>query len=359
MVLARMAGDVTSVRLATTFRSGLADPRLAERADRLPVPEALDDLPRGRFRPLDEARLYVTVLRAAFRCPALLLYSSRGYLKPELMAVVTLNLVPRTRRPAVVVYGEMYQRDLGVRGLVQGLVMRAAGRVVRRWVVYSEAERAVFARVWGLDVGSTRACLHSFEASRFESSWHDEPSAVELPPAPYVFAGGSSYRDWGPLLEAAGRMPETTFVIAAPDLPEDEVPSNVQLRGLDAHEYLDLLTNAAVVVVPLRVDVVRAAGTYTILRAMHLGLPTVATDAVGVREYVDDGVTGFVVDGTGDGYVRVLGRLLDPGRGDDLRLIGEAARRAVTERFSLAAYIGRLLPVIDEAIAEAQAERPS
>ncbi|MCB9384440.1 MAG: glycosyltransferase family 4 protein [Bryobacterales bacterium] len=78
----------------------------------------------------------------------------------------------------------------------------------------------------------------------------------------------------------------------------------------------------------------------TVLEAMSLRKPVVAADVGGVREAVEDGVTGFLVaERTQRAFAEAAGRLRDP---ELRRRMGEAARRVVVERFSrtamLAAY---------------------
>jgi glycosyltransferase involved in cell wall biosynthesis len=86
-----------------------------------------------------------------------------------------------------------------------------------------------------------------------------------------------------------------------------------------------------------------------ILEAMAAGLPVVATRAGGIPEIVDDGATGLLVPpGDAAALARAISTLLaDPAARKSL---GEAGRRRAGERFSTAAWLGRLERVYGEAL---------
>jgi glycosyltransferase involved in cell wall biosynthesis len=86
---------------------------------------------------------------------------------------------------------------------------------------------------------------------------------------------------------------------------------------------------------------------YAVLEAMALGLPVVATNVVGTRDLVADGVNGFLVP-PGDAVAAAdsLLRLIDnPSLGVEF---GQRARTLVEERFTLAAMIERLASLYAE-----------
>lgn len=342
---------------ATTFGSGFADARFRRRARRLPVAPSLDALPRHRFAPLAEARLFATVLAAALRERTLLLFSSRGYCKPELLAAIAIGLLPARLRPAIVFYGEMFQPDAGLRGRLEHWIMRRVDRATARFVLYSEEERVLFSRTWGVAYEKTRACP-LFLPPPAPSG--EEPEAVGNPSErPYVFAGGSSFRDYGPLIEAARCLPDHEFVICARDRADlGRMPPNVRLGSLERRAYRTLLHRASAVVVPLRADLKRAAGTFTFLQAMRMGKPTVVSRAPGTHEYIEDGETGFIVDGSANGYARAIRFILDPANRSRVDAVRRAARRSVAERFTLERYVTGLLAVVDEVLGPALTSDP-
>lgn len=332
---------------ATTFQSGFADAEFARRAMRIEVPEVLDRLPRAGFSPWAELLLFARVLRAAAGHRALLLFSSRGYLKPELLAAACIGLAPRAWRPSIVFFGEMYEPSGGARGALERFAVRLARRGIARFVLFSDAEHAPFHEAWGVPHERIATCRCFLPADAAI-----EPAAA-LPNTdrPYVFSGGSSFREFAPLIEAARRLADVRFVIAAAphDLPP-HLPDNVTLASLERDHYRPLLEHAAVVVVPLRTDLRRAAGMYTYLRAMQLGKPVIVSDSIGVREYVEDGRTGFVVAPTAEAYEAAIRSALDPVRRAAVRQMGERAAAAVERHFTIGPYATRMLEIVDDAL---------
>jgi glycosyltransferase involved in cell wall biosynthesis len=338
---------------ATTFNEAMADPSFADRATLIEVPPALDRLPRGPFNLADELTLFWRVLRAAFAVPALLLFSSRGHFKPEVLAVVLLSLLPARMRPQIVLYGEMFEPNPGFAGWCERLVMRLADRAISRYVVYSTAERQVFAENWGVSPEKIRFCpFFIVPRDTLTEAGH---SKADLRGG-HVFAGGNSFRDYDPLLDAARTMPGVEFYIGTRRLDSrQDLPGNVRAAWFDRDEWDRLVSTAAVVVVPLRPDLRRTAGLLTVLEAMWSRRPLVVSDALGVRDYVAHGVTGLVVDGTAESYARTLRWALEPEGRRALAAMGEAGHGEVLERFTLANHCSTMLRVIDEALAEAPA----
>lgn len=331
---------------ATTFVDAMADPSFAARATLIEVPPGLDRLPRGPFRLGDELLLILRVLRAALSAPALLLFSSRGHLKPEILAILLIGLWPRRLRPAIVLYGEMFEPNPGLQGALERLIMGLADRAVDRYVVYSTGEREVFARTWGVSPAKIRFCPF-FIAPR--STLDSTPDLGAEPRGEHVFAGGNSFRDYEPLIEAARQMPHVSIHIGTVRLAgRADLPPNVRAAWFDRDEWDRLVRTAAVVAVPLKRGLRRTAGLLTLLEAMWSRRPLIVTDALGVRDYVSDGVTGVVVEGTAESFVEALRWALGPDGRMAMVLMGEAAHAEVGERFTLARHSECMLAVLDE-----------
>ncbi len=199
--------------------------------------------------------------------------------------------------------------------------------------------------------------LSSWELQTFPHVWDVDPSRVHFTPfcatarpleyAPDgsgVLASGNSLRDYRALTGAADRINATVTIATSLPLPEVRA-GNLRTGFLkpDAHERL--ARESAVVVVPLLAGTERSAGQQTYLNAMGRGKPVVVTEAPGVSDYVRDGETGLVVPNDPDALAEAVnGLLADP---DRARRLGQAARADVEARFTLRAYVDRLLAVAD------------
>ena len=75
-----------------------------------------------------------------------------------------------------------------------------------------------------------------------------------------------------------------------------------------------------------------------LVEAMATGLPVVATRCGGPEQILDDGVTGLLVEnGSAEAVASAIDRLR--ANSDERRRLGNAARNAVSERFTLEAQV--------------------
>ena len=331
---------------ATTFGSGFEDSRFAARAYKIDVPRRLDVLPRHKFYPGDEFRLFLNVLHAAQHQKTLLLFSSRGFLKPEPLAALVLSFRPKHRRPKVMLYGEMYEPNRGPLGLLEKLFIRMMDRSIARYVVYSRAEAANFAHTWGIDPAKINVCNFYLRKAKMALS------LPALPPEPHIFAGGNSFRDYEALLGAARQLPEYEFVLCTTRLAQrKDLPSNVKVSWPPLDEYYALMFSAALVIIPLQPRLHRSAGMLTYLEAMWYKKPFIVSNAPGVRDYVLDREDGLIVDGTIENYIQGIRWMLNPANKERVAQMCEKAHQAVMEHFTLEKHITQLLAVIDETTA--------
>ncbi len=330
---------------ATVGSFGDAD--YAARARQIPVPPRLNKLPREPFSPLDELKLFARVLRAAWTERILVLFSSRGRLKPELLAIVCISLWPKRFRPGIVLHGDMYQPNTGLRGTLERLVLRFADRSISRYTVQSAAEADIISRHWGID----RRKLHVVYVTYHPNTTIQQLASAER--GQHIFAGGDSFRDFEPLVEAARMLPEYRFVIGTKRLMgRSDLPPNMQAGILSPTDYLKYMSTAAAVVVPLKKGLQRSAGQTTYQQSMWLKKLTIVTDALAVREYVEDGVTGLVVEGSPKSYVTAIRWALDPNNANAVVQIGEQASVRVKENADRKTRTQSLLKLVDEVAAE-------
>ncbi|MFH6784301.1 MULTISPECIES: glycosyltransferase family 4 protein [Methylobacterium] len=244
-----------------------------------------------RSRPVTGASEWFDYLRHAWRAWRLVRAAPRGEAGimtgfPQLAATAALfKLVLRRRDVPLVAWCFNLGRTPG--GLKAYLARAVLGQV-DVFVVHSRREIALYAAWLGLP------------EERFifvPLSIHDEPrEAHEDEAAPFVLAMGSANRDYHTLAAAAARLGVPTVIVAGAHAVEGvTLPPNVTvLNGLDIAQCHDLCARARVNVVPLR-NTAFTSGQVTVLEAMMLAKPVVATRAAGTEDYVAEGRNGLLV----------------------------------------------------------------
>jgi glycosyltransferase involved in cell wall biosynthesis len=115
----------------------------------------------------------------------------------------------------------------------------------------------------------------------------------------YVFSGGGAGRDFSTLIEALRDTDIPLRIVTFGPHTLDWVgplPSNVRVEWtVPLAAFVDRLAGARVVAVPLR-DALSDFGQTTLVQALSLGKPVVATRSPGVVDYVHDGEEGLLVD---------------------------------------------------------------
>ena len=332
---------------ATTFLEGLSDPRFASSVDVIPVPPRLDLLPRKPFRLRDEISLFVNVLIAGMKNKGLLLFSSRGHLKPELSAIILFGFMPKKIRPKIVVYGEMFEPNAGLRHVVERIVMKLVDRGTELFAVYSFAEIRVFEDTWGIPSNKIRVNPFFRLTSASESPEDDQIK----PRGSHLFAGGNSMRDYEMLVRAAGKIPEEEIIVCTKMLDgREDIPPNIKISWPRLELYNEYLDTAAAVIIPLQVNLKRTAGLLTIMDAMYARRLIIVPDATGISELISHQETGLIVANNPESYVEAIQWALDPSNAEKADQICEEAHNVVLSKCTLESHISRLLNIMDEAI---------
>lgn len=170
-------------------------------------------------------------------------------------------------------------------------------------------------------------------------------------------------------LEAASQVaalaPEPVFVLVGDALVTSDRPYADELRDMARKQGLEgrflfagLRSDMAEVVADA--DMVVHASIWedplptVVIEAMAMGKPIVASDVGGVRELIEDGVSGRIlpagdVPALRDELLRLLG---DP---DLRRRLGGEARQRFLERFTVDRYMGRLESLYEDVLRRARA----
>jgi glycosyltransferase involved in cell wall biosynthesis len=165
---------------------------------------------------------------------------------------------------------------------------------------------------------------------------------------PFLLAMGSAHRDYATLFDAIRPLGIKTIVVTATHaLNGLDVPACVEiLSNLTSEECYRLAQRARVNVVPIANDTT-ASGQVTVVEAMCLGRPLIATRCVGTEDYIEHNVTGMLVKGQSVAELReaIMSLWGDAALRNDM---ANRAREFAATHFSDEAAAGSLVHVLDE-----------
>lgn len=253
----------------------------------------------------------------------------------------------RRRRPPVVT-GVIWntEPDARLSGLSRSM-SRAALRRADAVFVLSSGQLAGLRTDWGID----SARVHLIHFGIDTDFWNPSLStgaAPELVGRTILSVGNDRYRDHRIILAAMrnahAKLPEIRLELVT-STPY-QIPAEVgRWRQSVTHpELRELYSKAQVVAICTRPNT-HASGITSILEAMAMGKPVVATRTEGLEDYVAHEETGILVSaGDPDAMTQVLVELVtDP---DRCARLGAAARERALSYFSTQALSQRLAAVI-------------
>ena len=167
---------------------------------------------------------------------------------------------------------------------INKVLMRYAFKGVDRFVVFSEAEKYLYAPFFSLDVDRFDVMRWCMERPKTATL------AAELP-GKYICAVGGEGRDYASLLSASRHLPEIPIVIVARpgSLAGLDVPPNVLVfTDIKNEEFWGVVQKSSFVVLPLK-DASTNCGHISIVGSQLFGKPIVSTYSSGTREYLQHG----------------------------------------------------------------------
>lgn len=130
---------------------------------------------------------------------------------------------------------------------------------------------------------------------------HSDPRCFKLAKravsGTYIFSGGGAERDFKTLIKAAKNidLPILIVTFSEKNLPQIKLPKNIKVQfNVPEEKYFKLIANSKLVVVPLE-KTGRSAGQTTVVQAMSIGKVVVATNVLGLADYLKDQQTGVLV----------------------------------------------------------------
>jgi len=225
-------------------------------------------------------------------------------------------------------------------------IRRFLFRKVDRFVVYSTAERQLWADYLGYDVSRFKTVFFATNILAPERY----PEGLYLPNGHYGFAAGSSERDYKTFFEAVKGIPYPFVVVARKKQLEGlDIPSNVTLHcDIPWEQYVELLKDSAFTVVPLHIRQ-RSTGQVVLLEGYAFGKPTVATRCIGTEDYVLENETGYFCEAyQPESMKAAIQKML--ASDENRRQMGKQALEKARAEFSPLKFLESYLAVLEEAV---------
>ncbi|WP_052465851.1 glycosyltransferase [Mobilicoccus massiliensis] len=249
---------------------------------------------------------------------------TRRHLYRDFVFALLLKLTNRpSKRPRVLVTDATWQPE--------SQALSRLTHIPPRW--FSALQRGIVRLIDGPHV--RYAVLSSDEVETFPQLWGVDPHRVLFTPFPatidpdtptsdgdYLFAGGNSLRDYS-LLEKALAGTDVPCRVASEWQPS--AASEIAAGPVSHEEFVSLLAGCRASVVPLE-QRWRSAGQQSYLNAMALGKPVIVTEAPGVHDYIEDGVTGVVVPPEPEALRAAILDVMDPANAERYAQMGRRAR---------------------------------
>lgn len=288
------------------------------------------------------------ILDCATQTRVLILDSSS---RVDILACLFIGFRPESKRPLIIITGDMWQKDKGLVGSIQRFVLRLADRAIFRYAPLSAEEFPFFETAWGISQKKLRFLPYFFTFT--SQDLQDSPPEQEN----FIFAGGNAHRDYLPLVQAMQSLPEYRLVIASRLLDGKKLPANVIAGQLPRVEFIRKMRASRAVIVPIKQGLIRSTGHQTYLNGMLLGKPTIVNEVLGVREYTENGANVILVDGTPQGYVRAIRYVMSPENAPQIERMCAAAQKAVQTTYTFEAHCNRILEIMDNALYEWHREK--
>ncbi|MES2222505.1 MAG: glycosyltransferase family 4 protein [Acidobacteriota bacterium] len=218
-------------------------------------------------------------------------------------------------------------------------IQRFGCRNIAAMIVFSSGERDLYCKE--LQLPKERIHFVPFHTNVLE------PLMTER--GGYGFSAGRSLRDYATFFAAAEKV-DFPFVVVADraSVAHLRKPDNIELHcDVPRDRYLELLQGARFVVVPSKAGY-RSIGQVVVLEAASFGKPVIASDVMGMRDYVRHGVDGLMVAPGNVDALAVAMQTLSTDNGMCERL-SVAALERVQEKHTFAAFADHCLRIAAEA----------
>ena len=164
------------------------------------------------------------------------------------------------------------------------------------YIVFTSEEISLYSQKLGINSKN----IHYLPYGDWDAN--DERDDLETTPSissrDYYFSGGYSNRDYTSLISVFRQLSKPLIIICSRlnrDVPDRTLPENIiVLRDLPGEEFDAYIRQAKACIVSLKHDT-GASGQSTLLSYMRNKKAVIASNMGGVRPYVENGVSGYLI----------------------------------------------------------------
>jgi glycosyltransferase involved in cell wall biosynthesis len=215
--------------------------------------------------------------------------------RADILYLALAGLLPWIRTPHVITDAH-WQKSDGIAYLLQKLLLRLGRRLTVQVQPHSREEIPLYHDLFGVPIEALRAVPWSTTLTG-----HDVSDARPEERGD-VLTGGLSFRDYETLFAGLRGLDLRLDVGLPNDPPAETVKrladglSNVVFHTDWSNEqFIRKMAGCRVFALPIVPGLTRCTADQSILNAMYFGRIVVATDSIGSRAYIQDGVNGFLV----------------------------------------------------------------
>ena len=252
----------------------------------------------------------------------------------DLFYLALAALCPWIHTPHVIVDAH-WQKGKGIQHTLQRLLLRVGRRLTAQVQPHSVEEEKIYNQLFGIPRDKLRAIPWSTSLTG-----HDVAPARADEEGDFVLTGGFSFRDYGPLFEAIAGA-DLMLRVGVPaglrtSALEEQwkgVPSIEFHTGWSNAQFIRQMAGCRFFVMPIAEGLTRSTADQTILNAMYFGKIVIATNSIGPRIYIRNGVSGFLVPhNTPDAWRTAINDVLNLSEAERQR-ISRAAQQAARVEF--------------------------
>ena len=204
--------------------------------------------------------------------------------------------------PHIIVTAEWTVRRSRFRSLIQKLYFKFTDRLVKQVQPLSKEEVDIYHENFGIPKSKFKVIPFSTTVIGYDFI----PQKGD-----FVLTGGISFRDYSTFLHAVQNLnlPIEIGIPLGRTIPIEKINGNqnIKILNLSRREFMNKTANCKIFAVPILPALGRSVADQSILNAMYFGKIVVATNSIGPRIYIQNGINGFLIpESNSSAWIEIL-----------------------------------------------------